>query len=286
MTSEIAIDRFDGKTVTYQVFDVNSSEKKFDGIYKAPVEQFNEFRKERPNDIISRIEVIDNYKKECKIDVTSFNGKVLTYEVYGVYVVFNLDSNENMNSSETFEEYEGTYEVSIEQFIEIRKERPNDNISWIEVIHNYGIYSKKTEEERKKLIDLMIFVFDLFIKSFQKNNKLEINIGHSYWHHLKKINNPYDKNNLLTDEYYRILYQKDKKQLNNSSIKFNVRDSRPSIEWCEFKSPIEFIVSLLEIVLNIKISILIDNQYISRHSKRLKAINGEYSWVTILIYNP
>lgn len=186
MTSEIAIDRFDGKTVTYQVFDVNSSEKKFDGIYKAPVEQFNEFRKERPNDIISRIEVIDNYKKECKIDVTSFNGKVLTYEVYGVYVVFNLDSNENMNSSETFEEYEGTYEVSIEQFIENRKERPNDNISWIEVIHNYGIYSKKTEEERKKLIDLMIFVFDLFIKSFQKNNKLEINIGHSYWHHLKK----------------------------------------------------------------------------------------------------
>jgi hypothetical protein len=132
----------------------------------------------------------------------------------------------------------------------------------------------------------MIFLFDLFIKSFQKDNKLEINAGYSYWAYLERINNPYDKNYILTDEYHRILSKIDRKNRNNPTIKFNVRDSRPSIEWCEFKSPIEFIVSLLEIVLNIKISIKIDNQYISRHSKRLKAINGEYSWITTLIYNP
>lgn len=215
-----------------------------------------------------------------EINAISWNGKSLTYDVYDMILV------ENTDSSEILKEYSGTYEASTEQFQEFRKERPNDNISWIEVIHNYGRYSKKTEEERKSLIDLIIFVFNLFIKSIQKDKKLEINIGHSYWLHLKKINNPYDKNNILTDEFYRILYQKDKKQLNNSSIKFNVHDSRPSIEWCEFKSPIEFIVSLLEIILNIKITIKIDNQYVSKHSKVLKEINGEYSWVTTLIYKP
>jgi hypothetical protein len=97
MTSRIVVTAFDGEKVTYEVYDViqkeNSSEtlEKFDGKYKAPIEQFNEFRKERPNDIILGIEVIDNYKKESNIKIKSFNGKVLIYEKYDVYFVHNLN---------------------------------------------------------------------------------------------------------------------------------------------------------------------------------------------------
>ena len=187
------------------------------------------------------------------------------------------------------------YTVDGEEYIDIndeinnmRAQRPNDEIKVDEAINNYGTKSGKTKEEINKLHSLMNSIIERFIKVFKRDKQLKYNVGFNIWIHLNKLMNPYDKKNILPTEYYYDLLKIDEYlRINDpTGIKFNVGNLSPSEEWCEFKSPIEFVLSLLEIILNIKIDIEMCPQFINVESKDLRVINGEYSWVTNFIYNP
>lgn len=175
-----------------------------------------------------------------------------------------------------------TYLLSIDDFKNLHNQRPNDIITFDNVILSYGSNSPKSLElEELKLLHQFFFgVIDSFNSFLKKENRKSIfNVGYQYWIYLGKKDKPYNSRYLLTNELFEDWLNKSK----DNPKYFPGASISPSKEWNENKEPIMFLLTILELIYNIKLDISITLTTVSKDDQTPRVFNdGNYSWNTYL----